>query len=777
MRNTLPLIPLRELVAFPGTAFQILVGREKSLQALHLAVHVPSSAGKMVFLSVQKDQKSLNPMPTEISKVGIVARILETGVNSNGSYRVMLQGLFRARIVKFKETETCYEVEFEKLVSSVEDREKLSEYNQKLLQMFERYARLRNFRAQKILSRLRNELSEEVVDVVLSFIDIPISIKQELLEELNVNKRLLKAIKIMKNDLSDNLDEDNSGKFPYSSKNEYVNQDAKIYYKKFQKADLPENVKKSAFEELEKYAMTPPFSAESTVSRNYLDWLLSIPWKVYKKDKVKLKKAKEILEAEHYGLKEVKERVLDYLAVRELSKKNSGEIICLVGPPGVGKSSLAKSISKAVNKDFVRISLGGLRDEAEIRGHRRTYIGAYPGQIVKALKKAGSINPLILLDEIDKLASDFKGDPSSALLEVLDPEQNSDFVDHYMDLGIDLSKVFFITTANTRDTIPIPLLDRMEIIELRAYTEREKLEIAKKYLLPRQEVKSGLKLGSIEIDDDLILTIIREYTREAGVRTLERTLGICVRKTVRKLVESGIKKKELNRIKEIIDEKVLRDYLGIAKYVDSSMNKESDIGVATGLAWTVVGGDVLQVESRYTKGSGQVILTGRLGDVMKESSTTALSFVKLKLYQLGYDIDELRNKDVHIHIPEGAVPKEGPSAGITLAVALLSLFTGIAVNANFAMTGEITLRGKILGVGGIREKVLAAHRYGITNIIIPKANEKDYQEEIPQEVKEQLLVFMVDDIEEILDKVLEKQLKSVNIKSHLIKPIISNDIQ
>ncbi|MCP5108454.1 MAG: endopeptidase La, partial [bacterium] len=491
-----------------------------------------------------------------------------------------------------------------------------------------------------------------------------------------------------------------------------------------------------------------------------------------------IKRASAILDEDHYGLEKVKDRVLDYLAVRQLVKKPAGEILCFVGPPGVGKSSLSKSIARALDRAFVRVSLGGVRDEAEIRGHRRTYIGSYPGQIIKGLKKAKFKNPVFLLDEIDKLNSDFRGDPASALLEALDPEQNSEFIDHYLDLEIDLSQIFFITTANTTDPIPPALKDRMEVIEIPGYTEREKLNIAKNFLGKKQAEKNGLKPGDYEINDGLLLEIINRYTREAGVRNLERQIAVVMRKIARNFVENGIIPggQELTE-PFVLNHQHLEKFLGIPKFSKLKMLSHNEVGVSLGLAWTMAGGDILIIESRCLQGKGDLILTGRLGDVMKESSSTAFSFAKVKLSDLDFDINELEKFNIHLHLPEGAVPKEGPSAGVTLAVSIISLLTGIPVKSEYAMTGEITLRGKILPVGGIKEKIIAAHRYGITDVLIPSENEKDFREDIPEDIKQDVKVHLVDNMDQLLDIVLEKPIKIKNIKSKVIRPYSQTEIQ
>jgi ATP-dependent Lon protease len=515
----------------------------------------------------------------------------------------------------------------------------------------------------------------------------------------------------------------------------------------------------------------PAFSAEGSVIRYYIDWIFSIPWLKIKDDEINLHKAEEILENEHYGLHKVKDRILDYLAVRILKKKSDGEVICLLGPPGVGKSSLAKSVANAIGREFVRISLGGLKDEAEIRGHRRTYIGAYPGQIVKGIKKAKCMNPVFLLDEIDKIDSNFRGDPASALMEVLDPELNNHFSDHYLDLEINLSKVFFITTANSLDSIPGPLRDRLEIIEISGYTELEKVNIAKQFLINKQALMKGLDINNYSIDKKELLYVINNYTREAGVRELERKVAIIMRKIARNIV------KEKNKTRKIkINRQLITEFLGIPRYNKEKILKKPEIGVALGLAWTAFGGEILLIELRNIKGKGDLILTGRLGEIMKESSSTAFSYVKLKLYELGFDIDLIEKYNYHLHIPKGAVPKEGPSAGITLAVSFISLILGIPIKNDYAMTGEITLRGKILPVGGIKEKVIAAHRYGITNLIIPLENQKEFEEEIPDEIKARVKVNFMDNMDEVFRIVLTEQIR-IDGRSSIIKHFSNNNIQ
>lgn len=767
---TLPLIPLRELVTFPCTIIPILVGRGKSINALKNSV---KKYNKLIFLSVQKNQLSEIPDSSEICGVGVIAKIEKSSEQNNGSFRVIIQGLKRGKIIRFVKEDEYFLAEVSVLEEKVEPGKDLFALSKDLMIIFEEYISLKRIKLRNIIAKMETNQVSEITDIIVSILNIPIKIKQSLLEELNIYKRGLRVHNILKKEIFKLRSMGRTD--PRKTKDDIQENDIGSYRKKIESEKLPERVRKRANEELERLSMMAPYSAESTVSRYYLDWLLAIPWDKVKKENKDIKKASLILDEDHYGLNKVKDRILDYLAVRQLVKDSGGEILCLVGPPGVGKSSLSKSIARALKKAFVRTSLGGVKDEAEIRGHRRTYIGSYPGQIIKGLKKAKYMNPVFLLDEIDKLSSDFRGDPASALIEVLDPEENFEFVDHYIDLEIDLSQVFFITTANTIDPIPPALKDRMEIIEMSGYTEREKLQIAKGFLIKKQAKKNGLNPDNIIIEDDLILKIINEYTRESGVRNLERQIAIIMRKIARGLVENGVSEKEEKRFE--LKETLLRKYLGIAKFNMLKISNKNEAGVATGLAWTAVGGDILIIEAGFLKGKGELILTGRLGEIMKESSSTAFSYAKLKLFDLDLDTDEIEKYNIHLNIPEGAVPKEGPSAGVTLAVSIISLLTGIPIKSDYAMTGEITLRGKILPVGGIKEKIIAAHRYGIKNVLIPLENKKDYEEDIPEDIRESMILFFVDNMNELLDIVLEKPLKIKNINSRVIKPFLNSKIQ
>lgn len=776
----LPLIPLRELVTFPSAIVPILVGRERSINALKYS---RERSNNYIFLAVQKNQINENPTAVEIAEIGIIARVEKAAEQNNGSFRVIIQGLERAVIREFLEEDEHFLVKVSVLEEVVEKGRRYVELSRDLITIFEEYVNLKRVRLHGIVAKLESNQISEITDIIVSVINIPISIKQALLEELNVYNRAVKVHNILKKEVF-RLRAETGIREPRRPKEEPAENEIEEYRRKIQAAGLPEYVEKRAKEELERLEMMPPFSAESTVSRSYLEWLLAIPWTKVKEENKDIKRASTILDEDHHGLEKVKDRILDYLAVRQLVKKPAGEILCFVGPPGVGKSSLSKSIARALDRAFVRVSLGGVRDEAEIRGHRRTYIGSYPGQIIQGLKKAKYKNPVFLLDEIDKLSSDFRGDPGSALLEALDPEQNAEFVDHYLDLEIDLSQVFFITTANTTDPIPPALKDRMEVIELPGYTEREKLAIARNFLTKKQAEKNGINPGAYEISDELVMEVINSYTREAGVRNLERQIAVIMRKIARHFVEGGnipgqaeyLEAQEPRR-PFVMDYDYLHKFLGVPRFTRLKVLSRNEVGVSLGLAWTQAGGDILIIESRCLMGKGEMILTGRLGDVMKESSSTAFSFAKVKLSELDFAIDELEKYDIHLHLPEGAVPKEGPSAGVTLAVSIISLLTGIPVKSEYAMTGEITLRGKILPVGGIKEKIIAAHRYGITNVLIPAENEKDYREDIPDDVKEDMNIHLVDSMDELLDIVLEKPIKIKNIKSKVIRPYLNSEIQ
>jgi len=750
------LIPLRELIAFPSTIISLLIGRKKSINSLEYALDRQEG---LIFFGIQKDQLEESPSLNSIHRIGLVARIEKKSNQEAGKYRVIIKGLERGRILEaFTDKED--DIDFVKIdiLTEVRDRKDAElELSIKLQELFESYLRKRLVNSKDGYKEINTDDLSSVSDIIASVINIPLSVKQSLLGELNVYNRAIKVYNILKKGVlgvNENRAKQQVFKHDDSDSGENEIED---YKKKITKKNLPKRVKKYAEEELNKLSKMPLYSAESSVSRNYIDWLLDIPWTVFDKNNVDIINAEKILNEDHYGLTKVKDRILDYIAVLLHTKKPVGEILCFVGPPGVGKSSLSKSIARALGRKFTRISLGGVKDEAEIRGHRRTYIGAYPGQIVKGLKKAKSLNPVFLLDEIDKLNSDFKGDPASALLEVLDPEQNMEFIDHFLDIEMDLSKVFFITTANSLSTISHALRDRMEIIEISGYTEKEKLEIAKKYLIKKRAEKNGLKNNEVKFEDELLLKIINEYTRESGVRELERVIAVILRKITRHIVQD--KKKYSSIAPYILTEKLLIKYLGAPKYGSQKTIGIGEVGVSVGLAWTQVGGDILIIEARLLKGKGKLIMTGRLGEVMKESLATAFTYAKLKLEELDFDTTKLDKYDIHLHIPEGAVPKEGPSAGVTLALSMISLITGIPVKSKFAMTGEITLRGKVLPVGGIKEN--------------PYENKKDYEEDIDKDIKDDIQIYFIDNMDELLNLVLENKLVLKNMNNKILKTSVS----
>ncbi len=770
----LSIIPLRELVTFPSTIVPLLIGRQKSIDSLRFAVD--NSEG-MIFLAVQEDQLNEEPDTNDIFDIGIIARIEKEVKQDTGNYRILVKGLQRGRIYdSFTNPDGIDIVRIEILTEIRDRKDDESELSVKLQELFEKYIRKKTVNLKEAFKGIGTDDLSAVSDIVASIINISLSVKQSLLEELNVYNRGIKVYNILKKGVLGVNDSRYNQKSGLDDGNpDPGDNEIEEYKRRIKEKKLPERVNKYADIELNKLSKMPLYSAESSVSRNYLDWLLDIPWTEIDKKKIEIKNAEKILDEDHYGLTKVKDRVLDSIAVLLHSKKPLGEILCFVGPPGVGKSSLSKSIARALERKFTRISLGGVKDEAEIRGHRRTYIGAYPGQIVKGLKKARSMNPVFLLDEIDKLSSDFKGDPASALLEVLDPEQNMEFIDHFLDIEMDLSKVFFITTANSLSTISHALRDRMEIIEISGYTEKEKLQISKKYLIQKQSEKIGLACDEILLEDKLLLKIINEYTRESGVRELERVIAVVFRKITRHIVQDN--KKYSKNKPFVLTEELLTKYLGAPKYGSQKTIGMGEVGVSIGLAWTQVGGDILMIEARLLRGKGKLIMTGRLGEVMKESLSTAFTYSKLKLAELDFDTTKLDDYDIHLHIPEGAVPKEGPSAGVTLAVSMISLITGIPVKSKFAMTGEITLRGKVLAVGGIKEKVLAAHRYGIKNIGIPYENKKDYEEDITDDIKDDIKIHFIDNMDELLNLVLENKLVLKNMNSKILKSSVSIGVQ
>ncbi len=759
--ESLPMIPLRDVVIFPGTLVPFVIGRRSSLEALGKALQTD----RKIFLATQIDPTVFAPQPKDIFTCGVVGIIVQyvKGADSSSeeeSVKVVVEGIKRARIIEYKKIIPYYEVSVKPLQKISISITEIKGHIQNLLKLFEDYVKhtqVVNF--ESILPSMRENDPEKIADIVASHLQVSTLEKQNLLETINPIERIIRLQHLIEEELLRRpfrgTERKGRGKV-YTKRNiereqkprEELNEIEELR-RRIEEADMPEDARNKAYKELERLESMPGLSAEATVSRNYLDWLLSLPWNKKSKEKKDLKMAEKILEEDHYGLREVKERILEYLAIRQLVKNPKGAILCFVGPPGVGKSSLARSIARATGRRFVRVSLGGVRDEAEIRGHRRTYIGAYPGQIIQMIKKAGTKNPVFLLDEVDKMSMDFRGDPAAALMEVLDPEQNIGFVDHYIDTEFDLSQVMFITTANMLQPVPKALVDRMEIIRIPGYTEDEKLQIAKGFLIKKQLKQHGISEKNLEFTDDAILAIIRKYTREAGVRNLEREISSIIRKVARKIVLEG------KLYKETIDTNDVEKYLGVPKYRISKADKVEEVGVALGLAWTEFGGELLTFESTMVRGKGSLTLTGQLGEVMQESAQAAFSYVKSKALQWGIAKDLHKEFDIHIHVPEGAIPKDGPSAGITIAMSIISLITKIPVKKDIAMTGEITLRGKVLPVGGIKEKLLAAHRAEIKRVIIPKDNEADLKD-VPEEVKNAMVIYLVEDMEKVLELALSE---------------------
>ncbi len=763
------MVPIRDVVIFPYTKVAFKIGRPGSIRALEEAL---ASGDRTIFLATQHDATVDEPAPEQIYGVGTLGRILQSQRQENGQIKVVVEGRERATTVRVENNNGAFTALVRRAPVASETGAQMEALVARINQLVEQHLRLApDAQTDALQTALRNQDASHMSDALASQLRISVEDKQGLLEIFSTQARLSRLIELLeaeleKRQLDRTIQTRVKRQMEKAQKEYYLNEQIKAIHKelgrkdekaeledikkKIEEAGMSDEAKEKAMQELHRLEAMPPMSAEGTVSRTYIDWLLNVPWKQKSKEIKDLGKAEEVLNEDHFGLEKVKDRILEYLAVRQLVKNPKGSILCFVGPPGVGKTSLGKSIARATGRKFVRLSLGGVRDEAEIRGHRRTYIGALPGQIIQMMKKAGTVNPLILLDEVDKLGADFRGDPSSALLEVLDPEQNNTFQDHYLDIEYDLSRVFFIATANVLHTIPPPLQDRLEIIRLSGYTEREKLEIAKQHLVPKQAEANGLKAEQVEFTEEGLLEIIRHYTREAGVRNTEREIGSCMRKVARKLVsQSG---GEI--FKDVVTAERVREMLGPVRFRQQGIAAESEIGLATGLAWTEIGGEVLQIEATLTNGRGGVRLTGKLGDVMQESAQAALTCIKARAERLGMSLDFIRKRDLHIHIPEGAIPKDGPSAGITLATAMVSALMRVPVRRNVAMTGEITLRGKVLPIGGVKEKLMAAHRFGISTILLPKDNEKDLIE-VPEEVRAVIDVHLIETIDEVLALALE----------------------
>lgn len=760
----LPVLPLRDIVVFPHMIVPLFVGREKSVRALEAVMR----EDKQILLVAQRNAAQDDPGAEDLYDVGTVSTVLQLLKLPDGTVKVLVEGGKRARVLGFKETDQYFEAYTAPQEEDAAESPEIEALARTVVGQFEQYIKLNKKIAPEVLVSINQiEDSAKLADTVASHLNLKIAEKQELLEIASVSARLERVFAHMESEIGvlqveKRIRNRVKRQMEKTQREYYLNEQLKAIQKelgegedgKDESAELEAKIKATklspeardkALGELKKLRSMSPMSAEATVVRNYLDWILSIPWKKKSKVRNDLAKAEEVLDADHYGLDKVKERILEYLAVQSRSPKVRGPILCLVGPPGVGKTSLGKSIAKATNRNFVRMSLGGVRDEAEVRGHRRTYIGSMPGKVIQGMKKAKTSNPLFLLDEIDKLGADWRGDPSSALLEVLDPEQNATFGDHYLEVDYDLSDVMFVTTANSL-RMPQPLLDRMEIIRIPGYTEDEKVQIARRHLLPKVTEANGLKEGEWSVTDEAMLDLVRYYTREAGVRNLEREVGGLARKAVKEIVSKKAKKVAINR-------KNLEKYAGVKKFRYGEAEAEDMVGVVTGLAWTEVGGEILTIESVMVPGKGKVQTTGKLGDVMQESVSAAISYVRSRSASFGIKPTLYEKRDIHVHVPEGATPKDGPSAGIAMATSIVSVLTGIPVRKDVAMTGEITLRGRVLPIGGLKEKLLAALRAGITTVFIPKDNEKDLAE-IPDNVKKGLTINAVSHVDEVISKAL-----------------------
>jgi len=775
MPEVLPILPLRDVVIFPYMIYPVLVGREQSIRAANYAL----DNTKYIFLSTQRKPNIEDPKREDIYREGTIAKIVQILKLPNGLMKILVDGLLQGRIINFTDKKDFFEGKIEVIVPQVENDHEMNAMIRQMSQLFKDYVKISRNIPNEAISAFDNiEEPDRKLFYVAANINQAIEVKQTILQKFEIKEQFLEVIKILNSEIDilkiekeiDNKVQENIAK---TQRKFIIQEQIKILQDELGEEDdsnpeyskIREQIKKAkmskvaeekSLEELNKLKKTPPMSPESTVIRNYLDWLIEVPWSKRTKDNLKINHVQKILDEDHFGLEKPKERIIEHIAVLNLVKQMRGQILCFVGPPGVGKTSLGKSIARALGRNFVRISLGGVRDEAEIRGHRRTYIGSMPGKIIQSMKRAGTMNPVILMDEIDKMSMDFRGDPSSAMLEVLDPEQNNAFNDHYLEIDYDLSQVMFITTANVRYNIPLPLQDRMEIIELPGYLEYDKIEIAKRHIVPKQLENHGLKNKNVTITDGSIKKIISEYTREAGVRNLERELASVCRKVARDIVlKESSNGHAKAKISYIVDEKKIEEYLKTPRFRMHKHNLERQVGSVTGLAWTSVGGEILTVDVTIMNGSEKLILTGQLGDVMKESAQAALSCIRSKAKEFGLDPNFFKGKEIHIHLPEGAIPKDGPSAGITMAMAILSAVSGKPASNNVAMTGEITLRGNILPIGGLNEKLLAAKRNGISSVLIPKENEIDLNE-ITAPVKEGLKIIPVEKFEEAIPYVFKE---------------------
>jgi len=763
----LSLLPLRDVVVFPNMIIPLFVGRKKSIMAIEKAI---SSNNSRIFLATQQDAKMDDPAEKDIFSIGIIAEILQVLKLPDGTIKVLVEGTSRGKIIEFIGAEEYFEVCCRDVCIEADKTPEIEALMRTVLGRFDTYCKLNLKSPAEMFEKVKGiEDPGRLADVIASNLALKLNDKQVMLEAVHPEERLDKLAEILNSEIEIlQIERRIRGRvkkqMEKSQREYYLNEQMKAIQKelgtldsrrgeikeledKIKEVKMPGDIEEKALKELKRMELMPPMSAEATVVRNYIDWLVSLPWSKRTRDKLDLDEAEQILDDEHYGLKKAKERILEYLAVRRLVKKMKGPILCFVGPPGCGKTSLARSIAHAMGRNFVRLSLGGVRDEAEIRGHRRTYIGALPGRIIQSMKRAKSKNPVLILDEVDKMSTDFRGDPSAALLEVLDPEQNNTFSDHFLEVDYDLSEVMFITTANVIHRIPQPLQDRMEIITLPGYTDYEKIKIAQQFLVPKQLKAHGLKPENIEFSENTLKGIIHRYTREAGVRNLEREIAAVCRKVARRVVKEGKKSKV------VVTSQNLGKYLGLPKYRERRAEHKNEIGIATGLAWTEAGGDILLVEATIMDGKPKLTLTGQLGDVMQESAQAALSFVRSRGKILNIPKNFFQNKEIHVHVPEGAIPKDGPSAGITIAMAVASLVTGKPVKGDVAMTGEITLRGKVLAIGGVKEKVLAAHRAGMSTVIVPKENDNDLKE-IPKPILKSIHFVLAEQMEDVMKEAL-----------------------
>jgi ATP-dependent Lon protease len=757
------------MVVFPFMTVPLVVGREKSIAAVEESL----SKDKTILLCAQKSVKVEEPSADDIYSIGTVGQIIQSVKLPDGSYKLLVEGLYRARVIKLYALEGYLNADIENVPVPAEKTIEVEAMVRSMVNQFEEYVKLNQRVPTEAYATIANIADpDQMADTAASYLTMRVAEKQAILEILDPVDRIKKLTEVLNSEIGilqiEKKISSNVRKQIEKAQKEYFLQEQlkaiekelgqKDDYKneldelkdKVKQAKMPKDAQEVAMREVEKLSRMYPSSPEATVSRNYIDWLVAIPWSVKTEDNLDIKNAEKILAEDHYGLDKPKERILEYLAVRKLVKSMKGQILCFVGPPGVGKTSLAKSVARTLGRNFVRVSLGGVRDEAEIRGHRRTYIGSMPGRIIQSIRKAKSKNPVFLLDEVDKMSTDFRGDPASALLEVLDPEQNSTFSDHYLEVDFDLSDVMFITTANFQDNIPFPLQDRMEMIKIPGYTEYEKVKIAQGFLVPKQIKANGLKIEDIKFTPDGILRMIRRYTREAGVRNLEREIA----RVCRRIAKEVVKKEKDLKIR--LTGSRIEKYLGPMQFTEPKKEEKNEVGVATGLAWTEAGGDIISIESTLMKGKGKLTLTGKLGEVMRESAQAGFSYIRSRAKELGISDDFYRKTDIHIHIPEGAIPKDGPSAGITMATALVSSLTKTPVKKDVAMTGEITLRGKVLPIGGLKSKILAAHMVGIKTVIIPKDNEKDLIE-IPKNILKDLKVVTVENMDQVLDIALEKK--------------------